>query len=114
MGVAALLAEQSGPRQLVWLLWLVCTARSMGAAAALLTRGWSVTSGSWHLPPTAALAAVEVQDVRQGSQGACPLPCPCRRVALLLKAGLPPGAKLLTWGQPYEYEVRSGCCSGEA
>lgn len=30
MGVAALLAEQSGLRQLVWLLGLVCTARRMG------------------------------------------------------------------------------------
>lgn len=85
------------------------------AAAALLTRGWSVTSGSWHLSPTAALVDEWVQEVPlPESQGACPLPCPCRRVALLLKAGLPPDAKLMTWGQPYEYEVRSGCCTGEA
>lgn len=27
------------------------------------------------------------------------------RMALLLKAQLPPGTKLLTWGAPYEYEV---------
>ena len=31
-----------------------------------------------------------------------------RRVALLLKAGLPAGTKILTWGQPYEYEASGG------
>ena len=46
----------------------------------------------------------------QPPRPACPPPPPPpRSVALLLQAGrLGPDVKLLTWGQPYEYEVGGG------